>query len=74
LKLGGESYAAYLIVFAVSAAGRMLTLPLLRRLPHKIDDRQAADALGESASRDTTLAAALSGTSRPPTAQPAVAP
>jgi len=74
LKLGGESYAAYLVVFAVSAAGRMLTIPLLRRLPHKIDDRQTADEFRDSASRDTTLAAALSGTSRPPSAQPAVAP
>ena len=41
LTLGGETYTAYLVVFAVSAAGRVLTLPLLGALPHKIreDDR-----------------------------------
>ena len=77
LSLGGETYAAYLVVFGVSAAGRVLTLPLLRWLPHKIDDRCTAepDVSDEKAeSFDTGLAAAFQGTSRPPTAQPAVAP
>jgi MFS family permease len=74
LKLGGESYAAYLVVFAVSAVARLLAIPLLCRLPHKIDDRQRPGESNESESRDTSLAAALAGTSRAPTEQPAVAP
>jgi MFS family permease len=77
LSLGGETYGAYLVVFAVSAAGRVLTLPLLRRLPDKIEGRRAFDrgAEAENAkSFETGLAAALQGTSRPPASQPAVAP
>ena len=74
LRLGGESYAAYLVVFAVSSLGRLLTIPLLRRLPHKIDDCQRDDQAASAEGRDTSLAAALSGTSRSPTEQPAVAP
>jgi MFS family permease len=72
LELGGESYTAYLVVFAVSAAGRLLTIPLLRRLPHKVDERDCADEPIET--RNTSPAAALQGSSRPPTEQPAVAP
>jgi MFS family permease len=77
LSLGGETYAAYLVVFGVSAAGRVLTLPLLRWLPHKIDEpcvaeREVSDEKLESF--DNGLAAAFQGTSRPPAAQPAVAP
>ena len=74
LKLGGETYAAYLVVFAVSAAGRLLTIPLLRRLPHKIDESCPANEPVETAVRNTGLAAAPHGASRPPAAQPAVAP
>jgi MFS family permease len=77
LTLGGATHTAYLVVFAVSAAARMLTLPLLRWLPHKVDDRRASMGVVEtekSQSFDTGLAAALQGTSRPPAAQPAVAP
>jgi MFS family permease len=73
LKLGGESYTAYLVVFGVSAAGRLLTLPLLRRLPHKIQEPAAARTAKISAA-EVGIAAALKGTSRPPAAQPAVAP
>jgi len=74
LKLGGESYTAYLVVFAVSAAGRLLTLPLLSRLPHKIlsDDPRASTRPAEILHR--AVATAMQGTSRPPAAQPAVAP
>jgi MFS family permease len=74
LRLGGESYVAYLVVFAVSSLGRLLTIPLLRRLPHKIADCQPDDQAAAAEGRDTSLAAALSGTSRSPTEQPAVAP
>ena len=48
------------------------TIPLLRRLPHKVDEPDFADEPIEI--RDTSLAAALQGSSRPPTEQPAVAP
>jgi MFS family permease len=74
LKLGGETYAAYLVVFAVSAAGRVLTLPLLRRLPHKIDHVDNDYGPDRVKSLHTGLSMALQGTSRPPAAQPAVAP
>jgi MFS family permease len=74
LKLGGETYAAYLVVFAVSAAARLLTVPLLRRLPHKIDDRGPMNGSAASARHDVGCAVALQGTSRPAAAQPAVAP
>jgi MFS family permease len=74
LKLGNETFSAYLVVFAVSAVGRLLTVPLLRLLPHKIEEpaRNGGAAGVQRASAD--LAAAFKGTSRPATAQPAVAP
>jgi MFS family permease len=74
LKLGGETYAAYLVVFAASALGRVLTLPLLRWLPHRIEDRIDGDRAVARTAIDSDFAAALQGTSRPPAAQPAVAP
>jgi MFS family permease len=75
LKLGGESYTAYLVVFGVSAACRVLTLPLLRGLPHKIVDDEPVLALtAEVDNFDRGLAAAMQGTSHSPAAQPAVAP
>jgi MFS family permease len=74
LTLGGETYAAYLVVFAVSAAARVLTVPLLRSLPKKIDDPCLNGGSVGPKDFDRGLAAALQGTSRPPAAQPAVAP
>jgi MFS family permease len=74
LTLGGETYAAYLVVFAVSALARVLTVPLLRGLPTKIDERCGDASLSPAKDFESGLAAALQGTSRPPAAQPAVAP
>jgi hypothetical protein len=50
----------------------LLTIPLMRRLPHKVDERDSTDERIETSA--TSLAAALQGSSRPPTDQPAVAP
>ena len=73
LKLGGETYTAYLVVFAVSAAGRLLTLPLLAALPHKISEGDSADRASDTDLLDHGISVALQGTSHPPAAQPAVA-
>jgi MFS family permease len=73
LKLGGETYTAYLVVFAVSTAGRLLTLPLLSRLPRPIlEDEPRVGDRTEILHRGA--AAAMQGTTRAPAAQPAVAP
>ena len=44
-----------------SALGRVLTIPLLRRLPHKIENSRRAGGALTSEVRDTSLAAALTG-------------
>lgn len=72
LKLCGENHLAYLVVFAVSAAGRLLTLPLLRHLPHRIEEHAALADI--EASDDGQSRLAIEGTSRLPTTQPAIAP
>jgi MFS family permease len=76
LAIGGSTFNAYLIVFAVSTFGRLLTIPLLRQLPNKLVHEEAADALfnEETDVRDRGVVAALQGTSHPPAAQPAVSP
>jgi MFS family permease len=74
LAVCGSTFNAYLIVFTVSTVGRVLTIPLLRRLPNKLGEESADAFDDESEFVDAGLAAAFQGTSHPPAAQPAVSP
>jgi MFS family permease len=76
LALCGATFSAYLVVFAVSTVGRVLTIPLLRRLPNKLEEERPADAFSDEDDEfvEAGLAAAFQGTGHPPAAQPAVSP